>query len=398
MTQPPSAVAIPADYAEGYPKARAYAPEWADKYIAHMHIADPEADELMAELADVDQGHTSRWIAAAMDDPNHSSLRDAPSSLVDFFKGMEPPPDWVDLSEFPPGVRAFHRNAKLVLAAFVLSSVEGFTTNISRSFNLTGRVRDEGVRRLGQNNRFITEVFFPNGMERYGDGWKLSVRLRFIHAQVRSLLNDTHEWDTAAWGIPLSSAHLGYALCTFSVRMLDYMKALGGVFSAEEGQSYVAAWRYAGHLMGVPETILYRDEDEARTLFHTAMLCEPLGTEDAIMLTNGAINSAPLVAGITEPSERQELANYIYVIARGLIGNEIADAMKFPPKGGSRLALPSFRMRERYFRYRNKLLPKYARVSSFDNFQTLLKNSTFDKAGINYRWPDHAYAEESSRW
>lgn len=401
MATPPTngsqVLLVPSDYRPGHEKARQVDLDVADNYIAHMMVGDPEADALMGELDGIDQRQTSHWVKCAMDDPYHSALRAAPSKFVEFVRGMDPPPSWVDLDAFVPGCRAFHRNAKLILAAFLLSSIEGFTTNISRSFNLTGRVRDEGIRRLGQNNRFITEIFLPGGLQRHGDGWKLSVRLRFVHAQVRRLLNNSEEWDTEAWGIPLSQAHMGYALTTFSVRMLDFLKSLGAVYSDEEYHSFVAAWRYAGHLLGTPETILFRDAAEAKQLFKIAMMCEPLGTDDSIILTNGAINAAPLVAGITEPSARRELAQYIYSVARALIGDELSEAMRFPA-GSSKMVLPMFRARERYYRVRNKLLPKYGRVHAFTNFTTLLENSTFDDAGISYRWPDSVYAEESSKW
>ena len=102
---------IPSDYKEGYEKARAVAPQMADNYIAHTTIGDPEADALMEEIKDIDQGLTSHFIGAAMRDIDDPVLRKAPSSLVEFMRGMEPPPDWVDFSEFMPGIRAFHRNS-----------------------------------------------------------------------------------------------------------------------------------------------------------------------------------------------------------------------------------------------------------------------------------------------
>ena len=72
----------------------------------------------------------------------------------------------------------FHRNSKLVLAAFVTGVlIEGFTTNIAKSFFTTGRVRDSGVRRLQNNNRHMMDIFLPGGLDRDGDGWKLSVRI-----------------------------------------------------------------------------------------------------------------------------------------------------------------------------------------------------------------------------
>ena len=64
--------------------------------------------------------------------------------------------EWLDYAAFAPAVRMFHRNSGVVLAAFVAGVlIEGFTTNIAKSFFITGRVRDQGVRRLGQNNRHM---------------------------------------------------------------------------------------------------------------------------------------------------------------------------------------------------------------------------------------------------
>ena len=41
---------IPTDYIPGYEKARAIAPDIADKYIAHTHIGDPLGEEMTDDL------------------------------------------------------------------------------------------------------------------------------------------------------------------------------------------------------------------------------------------------------------------------------------------------------------------------------------------------------------
>ena len=104
---------------------------------------------------------------------------------------------------------------------------------------VTGRLREYGVRRLRQNNRYMIEIFMPGGLERSGDGWKLSVRIRLIHAQIRCLLNNSDEWDTEAWGVPLSSAHMGFALAAFSARLLKHMQSLGAKFNDEEREGFM---------------------------------------------------------------------------------------------------------------------------------------------------------------
>ena len=294
---------IPSDYIRGYATARAANPQLADKYVAHTMIGDPDADALVNELAPLGQQQSSRLINAAMTMKDLNILADAPPVLMDFFEKASRPPDWVDLDEFDHGIRMFHRNSRLVLGAFVGGVlVEGFSTNIGRSFSITGRLRDQGVRRLKQNNRHMIEMFMPHGLAIDGDGWRLSVRVRLVHAQVRRLLSDSEDWDTEAWGVPLCSAHMGYSLTAFSARLLQHMKNLGATFDDKERESFMAVWRYTGYLMGVPESILFRSEKDALELYEIGRMCEPPPDWDSIIMANGLVNSAPLVVGITEPA------------------------------------------------------------------------------------------------
>ena len=215
------------------------------------------ADELAETLVAVDGRERNRLLQAGMEGQD-DALRDAPAIVRKFFDEASTPPDWVDLSGFRPGFRLFHRNSNLALGAMVGGTlVEGFSTNISKSFFITGRVRDQGVRRLRQNNRHMVEIFIPGGLERTGDGWKLSVRIRVVHAMVRRLLNDSDEWDAEAWGVPISAAHVGFAITAFSARLLKHLRDLGAKFDDEERASFMQVWRYSGYLMGIPESILF---------------------------------------------------------------------------------------------------------------------------------------------
>ncbi|MXY72129.1 MAG: DUF2236 domain-containing protein, partial [Dehalococcoidia bacterium] len=157
---------MPTDYLDGYEQARAVNPDLAEKYVAHTTIGDPDADAMVDELATIDAEEGFRFLQAGMDE-EHDVLRDAPPTVQSFFQGIENPPEWVDLESFGDGVRLFHKNSKLLLAGMLGGVlVEGFSTNISKSFFITGRLRDQGVRRLQQNNRQMIELFFPGGMMR----------------------------------------------------------------------------------------------------------------------------------------------------------------------------------------------------------------------------------------
>ncbi|MXY35254.1 MAG: DUF2236 domain-containing protein [Dehalococcoidia bacterium] len=392
---------MPTDYLEGYEQARAVNPELAERYVAHTVIGDPEADAMMEELATIDADAGFRFLQAGMDE-EHDVLRDAPPTVQSFFQGIENPPEWVDLESFGAGVRLFHKNSKLLLAGMLGGVlVEGFSTNISKSFFITGRLRDQGVRRLQQNNRQMIELFFPGGMMRQGDGWKLSVRVRLVHAQVRRLLAQSSDWEHDAWGVPLSAAHVGFAITAFSARLLRHMRSLGARYNEEEARSFMQIWRYSGHLMGIPDAILFTNEEDALELFRIGLLCEPEPSIESVVLANSLVNSAPLVAGITSSEERRSLSGYVYHVSRALIGKELADQLNYPEPGlfaTSFGVLAWFRLNEKYDTLMRRLFPNRARDSDFANFSALFDVSNYDEEGISYRLPTHVYAEESKRW
>ncbi len=389
---------IPTDYTAGYEKARKVAPDIADNYLAHTHIGDPLGEAMARDLAELEPGESRRLLQAAMDQQGEDALKNAPASLHAFFEDAEKLPEWLDYADFAPGVRMFHRNSSVILAAFVAGVlIEGFTTNIAKSFFITGRVRDQGRRRLGQNNRHMTEIFLPGGLYRHGDGWKLSVRIRIVHAQIRHLLLNSDEWEYDAWGLPVSGAHLGYAVSAFSARLLKHMKTLGAQYNDVEYNSFMAVWRYTGYLMGIPESILFHDGDEALRLYDIGHMCEPEVPIESIVMAHSLVNSAPLIAGKTEPADRQHLAQYVYRVSRGLIGKQQADELMYPSVS-SFGAIWWFRMQQRYGNIIRKLMPGRNENSSYSRFTALLETSTFDADGIKYNLPDHVYAEESDQW
>ena len=391
-----STLVIPSAYVEGYEKkARPHDQQLADLYIRHTTIGDPVLDPIMEELSPLPAETLNRFVETGIEQQDHI-LCDAPRCLRDFFDNLEEPA-WVDHKAFTPGVRAFQNNVVKVFASFVAGVlIDGFSTRISKSFVQTGRIFDNGVARLQQNNRQQVEIFWPGGLMRESDGWKLSVRIRFVHARVRYLLARSGEWDVGVHGTPISAAHLGYSLACFSARTLKHSTTLGARYTREERESFCAVWRYAGHLMGIPENIMYQGEQDALKMYRVGMACEPEPDEDAIVMANALINSAPLVAGITDKVERAELVrNIIYPVSRLLIGNTMADKLNFPKSS-------RFKMMRAFleFRFDNALTLFKERIfrKGGSNLITAFGASLYSNAGTSYKLPDHVHAERSSEW
>ena len=193
---------IPTDYMAGFEATRGQDAAEADNYLRHTTVGDPLADAAARALSELPPGEYERIIHAGMDDL-HDVLHSGPPEVAAFFNETARTPEWVDLNGHSAGTRLFFRHSNIVLGAMLAGVlVEGFSTNIANSFLITGRLQDQGVRRLQRNNQHLIEIFMPGGMARNGDGWKLSVRLRLVHARARYLLARSPDWDHEAWGHP----------------------------------------------------------------------------------------------------------------------------------------------------------------------------------------------------
>ncbi len=362
-------------------------------------IGDEDLDPVMDELSSMPPGEMHQYIHAGLHQ-EEEWLGKAPETLQRYFREVDSKiPEWVEFEDFRPAVVGFHKNMPEILVAFVTAALlEGFTTLISKSFYLTGRVHSESAtRRFKQNNRHLLEIFLPGGLRREGDGYRLSARIRFVHAMVRRLLRDSDIWDTEAWGTPLSSAHVALAVSIFSAQILKHSISLGAIYTQEERESFVKVFRYTGYIMGVPESILMKDEDEARTTIDIGFMCEPPPDEHSIANANALIHAGPALLNITDPDEVAAALKTLYNISRALLGHELADALHYP-KSSTLGVLFAHRLKNRVSRVKNLLLKTRGRQTKLDNFSQMLQLSAYDDIGMSYRLPDNVKASESSKW
>lgn len=383
---------IPLAYRAGHAQTRLLEPELADRFVHHTMVGDPLADAVCAAFEAVPREQQAAWLRDGIE-RGASAIPDAPAELHEFLHVSEQVPPWFDADATRAGCRAFHGHSEMFIGAFVGAVlIEGFATLISQSFSVTGRLVDQGTKRLKQNNRHLVEIFLPGGLDRSGDGWKLSVRIRLMHARVRWLLSRSGEWDADEVGVPLSAAHIGFATAAFSGLLLKRVAMLGIRLTPEERASFMLVWRYAGHLMGVPPALQAATEAEALALHRIGVACEPPPRLEAILLANGLINSAPIVAGITEPAARKRLAQRVYSVSRALIGDALADQLRYPPSRGFGV-LTALRLTNRADQLARRLVPAWDSRRRAAQFARMMDLSFEDSSAISYRLPRFLHAE-----
>ena len=384
-------------YRPGFENAQQLNPELAASYMAQTHIGDPMADAAIASLVGYEPREVHRLLQAGMDGQD-AVFQKAPQPLRDFFEQIAEPPPWFNPAAVYPGCRAFHDHSDLFIPAFFVVTLQNAATLISRAFYLTGRVlTGYGPRRIRQNTRHFIEIMLPGALERYGDGWKLSVRIRLVHAQIRHLLLESDDWDVAACGMPLSAAHMGLASANFSATMLRQAERLGARLDAEARESFMQIWRYASYLIGTPESLLFEgDEAQTHELYRIARVCEPPPGPEAVAIANALVNALPAIAGITDPDGQQAMTSHTYRVSRALLGDEMADRLEFPRQHTAGL-LPWLRCRRNCYRMARRLAPGIAERWRGRNFVFLLDAAQpNDLAG--YRLPDHLAAERATPW
>ena len=391
-------VRMPSSYRQGYARAHALDPALADAYVEHTLIGDPLADAALASLDGFGQAETHRLIDAGMNG-DEAGFRRAPDELKEFFKAVaSPPPSMTfDPDKALIGARAFYRYSDMFFVGLVLDSlVTGLSEGLSKAFHITGRTAGN-LRRVRQNTRHVIEVTLPGGLDRFGDGWKLTVRIRLIHARVRRLLLNSDSWDVQAEGLPLNMAHMALAATGFSAINLQSARKLGVPLTKEQCDGFMHIWHYVAWLLGVPDKLLrFRTEQDAMHLRKIAHTCELPPGERASEVAHGYIGTVPELLGITGPAKQKRLLNALYRTSRALIGDKRADALGFP-KQSTIGALAFVRMQRRLQMLHSRIMPN-ATSFALNNFSGLLQRSVYDDVGISYRLPDAIRDTESSTW
>lgn len=395
MTTTSETLHIPTAYVDGYRRACDLDPDLAEIYVRHTLITDPLADAAMEALAAYEPAQGEAFIQAGMSGDS-GTMRDAPEELRTFFDSLEAPAGMLDPARVMSGIRAFHKYSDVYFLCLLIDSiVTGFSTNVSKSFYMRGRLAGN-LRRLQQNTRHIVEITLPGGLDRQGDGWKLTVRIRLTHARIRLLLLNSGEWDVEADGLPLHAAHIALAASGFSANSIVAVGKLGIRMEPQERDDLMHIWRYVIWLLGVPNEIFFNDIDEAMRLKEIGFLCEPRPDVESSSMAQAIINSVPDLMNITDPRKKKKITSALYRASRALIGDELADGLDYP-KQATFGTLALVRAQRRLEMLASRFVPG-VNPYTFNNFAGLLQRSVYDDEGISYRLPDAAKDHESTPW
>jgi hypothetical protein len=207
----------------------------------------------------------------------------------------------------------------------------------------SGRLRQDAPRRLAETSRFVQAVSMPGGMALGADGFAITLRVRLMHAKVRTLLRRSPRWDTAAWGEPINQVDMAGTILLFSLVLLDGLRAFGLRIPAADAEDLLHLWRYVGVVIGVDPELLPTGEASARELWDLVTGSQAPPDADARALAAALLETPLAQARTAEQRKKAEgMVRVSYTLSRFLLGDEAADALGYPRYRAGRLlaALP----------------------------------------------------------
>lgn len=301
-------------------EARAAWGDRIDRLAPWFYVQDPLADAVVEDLAARPGGweQVDRALRLGIDQVERAS-----APLRAWFAQIDRVPLWVDWDRIDRAGRLFFRAG--VAGAIVLgarSLVAGYCSPAgNKPLVFTGALTGNQVeRRLAETGRFVTATCEPGGLRRRGEGFRITARVRLMHARVRWLIHRSGRWRPEAWGMPINQHDMVATSLLFSVVFIDGLREFGFRISREEAEDYLHLWRYSSYLMGVDPELLPCHEPEATELALLIRLTQGEPDEDARKLTQALLASPNIQQN---PGGAALAEGYL----RALLGDPWADAL-----------------------------------------------------------------------
>lgn len=309
--------------------ARARFGDRVDRLGRFLHEVDPLADRALDAFEALPRGVGWQLFELALREGS-GAIPDAPPALRHLIADAEDVPVWVDWERCDRGGELLMRAGPLGGAVLGAGSlVLGYATPAgNKPLVLSGRLKEQSVKRLNETSRFVQAVCRPAGMRPHADGWQITMKVRLIHAQVRRMILRSGRWDAEAWGAPVNQHDMMGTILLFSVAMLDGLRKLGKAVPRDESEDYVHLWRWIGRVIGVHQDILPASETDASTIAELVAATSADPDEDSRALTR-ALFDAPYQTA-KSPEERktaERQRRFGMTLCREIVGDEMADKL-----------------------------------------------------------------------
>ena len=286
----------------------------------------------------------------------------APPDVRNLVEQIESVPDWVDWRKINLAGAVYRRcgmTGGMLLGCCGLPLIYA-SPCANKTLIFSGKLVHRAPRRLSETARFVEASCLPDGMKPRNPGWKITVKVRVMHAEMRQAgsFSKATVWKHADWGTPVNQLDTISTNLRFSIGLLDHMRSVGFRFTKEEGEAVMMLWRYSGYLLGIEPELLCATEDSGRRTAHLLDTTEMPPDQDSVKLTRALMETALpklLQSNRDRPPARPRwisrcvplwisrrwsswisrylplwITRYLYGLSHGILGKRHSEALEFP--------------------------------------------------------------------
>ena len=223
------------------------------EFAASYYDADPLAEAFVKDVVEPLGYEASRAMLDSALANGAGSLPQAPTALHNLFADLDTDPSWLDWEQVELGAKVFRRYGSSVFKFAGAITLQAYAENsVAKALILAGGYEGDTTRnRFLETASFWIDVSEPGALRPGKRGRDTAMRVRIMHVFVRRRLEEHAEWDSAAWGAPISQGDSVLTLMGGSAVPGLAMQALGFRPSHAEILAMMHFWRFVGHVMGV---------------------------------------------------------------------------------------------------------------------------------------------------
>ncbi|MUL66147.1 hypothetical protein BOO86_16860 [Mycobacterium sp. CBMA 234] len=237
-----------------------------------LNVGDEPMDSLVAWMSEAGMKQLRPLFDRALTD-GIAAVPEAPEPLRRFFEEIETTPDWVDYDTLRIAQRTLRRGgADGMYIARDVALLGGYQfSGFNQTLLRTGALEKGSNQRFAETMQWALDVIDDGGLNRFGVGYRSTIRVRFVHSMVRRHVLALPDWRSDQWGLPVNQTDMAATLVGAIVSPVTGALAMGILATPAELNAVAHLTRYVGWLMGVHDEWLPRSfRDSIRILYHTS--------------------------------------------------------------------------------------------------------------------------------
>ncbi|ORB60361.1 hypothetical protein BST43_02070 [Mycobacteroides saopaulense] len=263
-------------------------------------MGDPLADDLVEAMSDLPKGIGRKQFEDALEH-GLAWVEDPLPELVAFIEDAESTPYWVDFRKIRRAQRAL-RNTPVrlsFLGALAVTLPASFLNERGGNELLAraGGIENASAGRLVEAAKWMYSCGEPGGMDRYGSGFKATVRVRLIHAYARAGARKMGGWEEDKFDFPAGQAQTAAGWVPIFAGSISLV-AFGAIGRPADLKAVLHLWRYQSHLMGLAPELQMDTLGGLGKLAYLIMLTDAGSDQHTHALTHATLDAVTDVYGL----------------------------------------------------------------------------------------------------